>query len=121
MKKSTLIFLTFFVFYSSNLIGQVAIGTGEAPNLGILLQIQNLPINSSNNINANKGMILPRVELTDLNNLFPMFLIGYSKTEQDPIHTGLTVFNTNNNLTDGDGRGIYTWNGKKWIKAGFPF
>lgn len=75
--------------------------------------------------NATAGLGLPRVELTDVNELYPMFLSDpgdpesganeeylQNKTLIDSQHKGLIVYNT------GAGKalpeGIYYWNGAEW-------
>jgi uncharacterized protein (TIGR02145 family) len=59
-------------------------------------------------------MLLPRVELSDLNALHPMFTGTYDAAE-DAKHTGLTVYN----LKKCDGKfaqGVYTWTGTAWVQ-----
>ncbi|MEK6494036.1 hypothetical protein [Myroides odoratimimus] len=98
--------------------GQVIIGKPGIPAPGSILQLQNLETNQTDLENANKGLLLPRVFLTDVNNLYPMFSAGYNKTELDSAHSGLMVFNTNDNLFNGDGNGVYHWNGSNWSGLG---
>lgn len=97
----------------TNTYAQVTIGMSEAPLKGALLQLKSRKDNS-NLTNANQGLGLPRVELTSISDLFPMFPVGYDKSAQDKIHTGLIVYNVNEDLKDGDGKGIYYWDGEKW-------
>lgn len=102
---------------------QVTIGSGNAPEAGALLQLKE---NENKDANANKGMMLPRVQLTDANNLYPMFEVSPNsgtanssyntqilKTKEDSNHIGLIVYNTN--ICSLLGRGIYVWNGEEWI------
>jgi len=102
---------------------QVTVGLGSPPVEGAILQLK-----QRDNIGANstKGLALPRVSLTDLNNLFPMFTDngagGYNegvKADQDAMHIGLTVYNVN---TVGCiiRQGVFTWEGDKWIQLGKP-
>lgn len=109
----SIIFITIASLAFTNIYAQVTIGMTEAPAQGALLQLKNKEDNS-NWANSNQGLGLPRVELTSITNLFPMFPVGYDKSAQDRIHTGLIVYNTNEDLKDGDGKGIYYWDGEKW-------
>lgn len=47
-----------------------------------------------------------------------MFEIGYDESKYNQMHTGLVVYNINETLYDGDGEGIYIWDGEKWISLG---
>ncbi|MCC9043620.1 hypothetical protein LNQ81_13145 [Myroides sp. M-43] len=93
---------------------QITIGTGEPPVGGALLQIKNIEGTQGAGSNANKGVLLPRVNLKDTKMLYPMFEVGYNKSFQDPLHVGLMVYNTNADLLDSNGAGIYFWNGQSW-------
>ncbi|MBD8388166.1 FISUMP domain-containing protein [Dysgonomonas sp. BGC7] len=92
---------------------QVTIGSGIEPEKGALLDLKEQQ-KSDGTENATKGLMLPRVNLSDLNKLFPMFTGAYDAAE-DPKHTGLTVYN----LKGCDGifaKGVYTWTGTEWIQ-----
>lgn len=104
---------------------QVTIGTGSQPIEGALLQLKE---NDNLGINATKGVMLPRVYLSDQNNLFPMFedpnnagqanseyTDAQDKQEQDKIHTGLFVYNTNPCYPFG--KGSFVWNGQQWTSV----
>lgn len=93
---------------------QITIGIGEPPVGGMLLQLKNEENKLGDAANSNKGLLFTRVNLVDLNMLYPMFSVGYDKIYQDPIHTGLMVYNINADLKDGAGQGIYVWDGKRW-------
>lgn len=106
----------------SALKAQVTIGSGIPPVQGALLQLKE---NDNSAENASKGLMLPRVELSDINNLFPMFAdpgnpnspnadyaIPTYKDEQDKLHTGLVVYNMNRCAPFG--RGVFAWDGQKW-------
>lgn len=97
---------------------QVTIGSGTPPAEGALLQLKQ---NDDQGTNSTKGLLLPRVGLTDLDNLFPMFTSNGSgdynegvKADQDAVHAGLVVFNVN---TKGCAirPGIYAWDGLAWV------
>ncbi|MDM1349831.1 hypothetical protein HX017_14120 [Myroides marinus] len=98
----------------NNMFGQVTIGVGEPPMGGAILQIKTIEGVKGAGENSNKGVLLPRVGLKDMKMLYPMFEVGYDKSLQDPLHVGLVVFNTNANLLDSNGIGMYFWNGQSW-------
>jgi hypothetical protein len=50
----------------------VTIGSTNEPVAGAILQLKEKEVNDGSP-NSNKGIELPRVELTDKNQLFPMF------------------------------------------------
>lgn len=115
IKKVRAFYVLILLLLSTQAIAQVTIGLKEAPISGALLQLKNL--DSSVN-NADKGLLLPRVELTHIGNLYPMFPTDYNKIKEDPIHTGLVVYNVNEDLFNGDGAGFYVWDGEKWMGVG---
>ncbi len=101
---------------------QVTIGSADPPVKGALLQLKE---NESLNENSTKGLILPRVQLSDKENLFPMFSDtdpDYAdpghKAEQDKLHVGLVVYNTNTCLPFG--KGVFVWNGQRWTAISKP-
>lgn len=108
MVKRIILIYTFILF-PFIVSGQITIGTGKPANLGSLLDLK-----QSNTIGANstKGLLLPRVNLKDINYLYPMFAEGYDKNVEDLAHTGLTVYNVNNCFSEGVGP--YAWDGEKW-------
>jgi uncharacterized protein (TIGR02145 family) len=108
------IILTLFAALCTTAYGQVTIGSNNPPNNGALLDLNDQKPDATDNTTAKKGMMLPRVELSDLNKLYPMFNSGYAAGE-DKIHTGLMVYN----LKQCDGkfaRGVYTWTGTEWVQ-----
>lgn len=107
LKKTFIIFLG--ILTSLITTGQVTIGADEPPVEGAIL---NLKQNNSSDANSTKGLLLPRVNLEDLHNLFPMFKPGDNKGNEDLTHTGLTVYNVNNCFSEGNGP--YAWDGEKW-------
>lgn len=120
--KSLFILSSFIFFNTAILCSQVTIGLEKAPETGALLQLKEDDLSGENSA---KGLVLPRVQLTDINNLYPMFSpdpdnkydTPEKKSEQDALHTGLVVYNMNQCLGyTGDSKGVHTWNGNKWIK-----
>lgn len=121
-----LFYLTFITLLNITLgYSQVSIGNIEEPAEGALLQLKTIPNITDSSANSKKGMMLPRVDLTDNKNLFPMFLNSdgsvnslynsiTNKTLQDINHIGLLVYNTNNCLNRKFKEGLYVWNGNEW-------
>lgn len=107
---------------TTGLYGQITIGSGQKANPGTLLDLKMEG-------NTSKGLVLPRVKLTDTDNLYPMFETtpgsgtpnsNYNttakKAAEDALHTGLVVYNTNYCLAFGNG--LYIWDGTEWQKLG---
>lgn len=124
--------LFFLMVFGITLRAQVTIGSTEAPVSGASLQLKEIDGVSDGNINSYKGFGLPRVNLTDLNNLYPMFLSDPADPASLPIseyssnmasikaeHTGLLVLNIGKTNTDIK-PGVYYWNGTAWVKANAP-
>lgn len=113
--------------FSFTLHAQVVIGLDESPVSGALLQLKDKKNVVDDAVNAQRGLSLPRVALTQKNELYPMFLqdadnpaLGpnaeyiANKAAIDKVHTGLIVYN----LTEDDGKelclGLNQWDGKQW-------
>lgn len=113
-------FIFLFLFVIGEVRSQVTIGSTLKPKPGSLLDLKQ---DDNQDANSAKGLMLPRVSLTDFNKLYPMLEadIDYttSTTEQqkqDQLHIGLIVYNTNKCFgTEGTGKGIYTWTGSDWV------
>lgn len=111
-------------------LAQVTIGSGKPPITGSLLDLKEYDLtdpDSDNGTTATKGFNLPRVRLVDLHKLLPMFDnmgdantynkggIDYSKTAEDNKHVGLMVYNLTEDSDKGFSKGLYYWNGLKWV------
>jgi hypothetical protein len=118
--KIALICITLNGWFNVN--AQVTIGTELEPEKGVLLDLKERASNSTDNSTADKGMLFPRVTLTDKDNLFPMFesdgsggyQIGstlYNKGVEDKNHIGLIVYNVNTTLFS---PGLHMWDGVEW-------
>lgn len=118
------IILLFLPFVSLETSAQVTIGSSVKPNEGTILDLkQHAP--TSDNVTSSIGLALPRVELTDLKNLYPMLeespgsgipasnYQGASKAEEDLKHAGLLIYNLDQ--CHGIAGGVYIWSGAKWI------
>lgn len=96
LSKIQILFITFLLF-SLGVTAQVGIGT-TTPAGGSLLDLTS----------ADKGFLVPRVNIANLNTLTPITPASASTT------IGLLVWNTN----VGQGVGYHYWNGTRWIPLG---
>lgn len=127
MFLGTLLLLVSFLCASLAINAQVTIGSGEPTVAGALLQVKDKENIVDGTANASKGLALPRVNLSQKNQLFPMFLKDSSNPTSDPnddyaankasidqMHTGLIVYN----LVEDDDKelclGLNQWDGAKW-------
>lgn len=116
--------IAIILFMQLELDAQVTIGSNIGPNAGTLLDIKEYTAND--NTTTTKGMMLPRVNLTDMSNLYPMFLgdtdyennTANKKDTEDAIHTGLTVYNTSVDFCADIYPGVRVWDGAKWEPVG---
>jgi hypothetical protein len=95
MKKTVYLILSFLIGSSAAVFSQVIIGSTENPHPAAILDLQS----------TDKGLLLPRVSLTDVST--------FLQTSSDPdkaTAAGLLVFNDGTNLD----AGIYIWTGSKW-------
>ncbi|MDR1503518.1 MAG: fibrobacter succinogenes major paralogous domain-containing protein [Prevotella sp.] len=97
---------------------QVTIGSNIAPLGGSLLDLKE---NDSQGANSTRGLLLPRVQLSDVKNLYPIFTSngagGYvdaSKTDEDLRHTGLIVYVPKEFGDPINCPGAYSWDGNLW-------
>ncbi|MBK5721985.1 hypothetical protein JGH11_13990 [Dysgonomonas sp. Marseille-P4677] len=125
-----IILLVLYCLPFTGIYAQVTIGSGLAPNKGSILDLKEYKSVDSNKTTATKGLMLPRVELTDFTNLYPMFLEDNDykennagkKDSEDALHTGLTVYNISKDYCKEVYPGVYVWNGQEWILVGeYPF
>ncbi|MDM1361223.1 hypothetical protein SAMN04488018_10146 [Myroides marinus] len=106
LKKSCLIvLLTMGVFTSGKMYSQVSVGDPSPPLKGALLDIKQGP-SDANNTNSTKGVLFPRVFIADKTKL------GIDADTKALEYAGAQVYNTNDAL----GKGMYTWDGEKWMK-----
>lgn len=123
VKVISLIFILISCF-GNNLFSQVAIGSLEKPEAGALLQLKSISNATGTSPNADKGLLLPRVNLTDKNELYPMFWepstngptqeYQTNKDQLDKEHTGLIVYNMNEDYEKELCLGLNNWDGEKW-------
>lgn len=105
------LFFLSFICLSIGLKAQVTIGSGLEPNKGTLLDLKERnPINPAvDNSTADKGLGMPRINLTSMTTLIDI----NGGTGKEIEHTGLTVYNLS--TANGFEPGIYVWDGTKWI------
>lgn len=104
--------LTIGLFFSLYAQAQVTIGAGSTPLEGALLDLKQWEEETGIR-NSDKGLAIPRVLLTEIDNLKPM-LTG-TEPNYDLLktsHKGLMVYNVSS--TSPFVQGIYTWDGTKW-------
>lgn len=110
-----------FVYWGQ---AQITIGSNIKSNSGAILDLKEKE--SSNLATADKGLGLPRVDLTNPYKLYPMFETtpgsgvpnndyntSVLKDNVDKAHIGLIVYNINECFQGGVG--IYVWTGEKWV------
>jgi hypothetical protein len=101
---------------------QVTIGVGEKPNKGALLDLKEYT--DPDKTTSNKGLLLPRVNLTNLKPAGPDGLplsIGNTDGESWNLedHIGLVVYNVNKCIGgDQIPLGSYVWSGTEWQYLG---
>ena len=101
MKKVLFLLLFLVVLGAANVSAQVRIGGDGEPNEAAVLDL-----NEDGTTTGTKGLALPRVSLNSNDTL-----LGYSG-----LLEGMLVYNTNADMTDGDGVGVYYWDGNEWVK-----
>lgn len=112
--------MAIFSFYpASTLQAQITIGLDEEPLSGSLLQLKDSPNVAEGSANATKGLMLPRVNLTNLFPPTPAELsasIGGSDNWNIDTHIGLMVYNVREDQCAATPilAGTYVWSGEEW-------
>lgn len=127
------VLLIILINWNLSLFSQVTIGTEEKPVEGALLQLKTIQNAIGTTPNADKGLLMPRVNLSDKYELFPMLLADPTNSESgrnteyrnnkdslDKVHTGLLVYNTIENYKKGLCPGMNVWDGKMWKCLRYP-
>jgi hypothetical protein len=124
MKK---IILSAIILLISTLIlkSQVTIGSIAEPGKAALLDLKTKAPGSDNvtvDVGKPGGLILPRVQLADLNTLQPFIDLGSSEWAVGTVrdnnmkwHAGMMVYNLTDNALFKPG--IYFWDGNEWVAA----
>jgi len=111
MKKFFLVAGIFALMSITTLNAQVTIGINSTPLKGTLLELKESDV-ADDGANSTKGMMYPRVALSDPNNLAPM-LEGTDLTDANKLqYAGLTVYNVTEDVNFQ--KGLYVWDGAKW-------
>ena len=80
---------------------QVTIGADTVPHPGAVLDLHS----------TTRGLLLPHVALSDV------AVFGLAGTASEAV--GMMVYNTNASITNGNGVGVYVWDGNNWkVSAG---
>lgn len=106
------IFLCFFGILTYCLNAQVTIGAAYEPTQGTLLDLKETKSPEANSI---KGLLLPRVSITNLYKLNPIVKdndADYDKQKQ--LLTGSMIYNISKPSDTGFPQGVYTWDGNMW-------
>lgn len=123
-KNLAYLYIAFACFMiTSSATAQVTIGSNVSPEGGSVLDIKEFTPKSENQT-SDKGVVLPRVLLTNKNELYPMYwntaagseVAEYTSNKADlkRTHVGMTVFNVTN--TGDFVSGVHTWTGTEWRK-----
>lgn len=105
MKSCFTVLLILGVFTAGEVYSQVSVGDPSPPLKGVLLDIKQGP-SDANNTNSTKGVLFPRVFITDV------LKLGIDSDTKALEYAGCQVYNTN----DAIGKGMYTWDGVKWVR-----
>lgn len=104
------------------IFSQITIGSSESPLKGALLDLKQYSSLTLGGTTADKGLLLPRVELQSLKldgstytDLSQTIKEGTGSWSAD-MHTGLTVYNLA--TKEGICPGVYIWTGELWNKLG---
>jgi hypothetical protein len=121
------IILTLFAALCTAAYRQVTVGSGNKPVNGALLDIKEKD-EATGGVTATKGLLMPRVNLSKKDQLYPMFEStttpgtdnddyndGTKKSDQNKKHTGLVVYNVTPVPTEGLDVGVHSWDGTKWV------
>lgn len=107
--KKVLTILTLIVLcciVTTTSYAQVTIGSKEEPNQGALLDLKE---NKEKGVNSTKGLLLPRMNLSNTKSLQPIFDDEELTDKIKKDHIGLTIFNLKENYPLGLCKGVYTW------------
>jgi hypothetical protein len=100
MRKMIFLLLMLFLGALANLTAQTRIGATSDPHVSAVLDLNA----SDAAMTGNQGLALPRVAILNALNAAPV---------TNPAR-GLVVFNTKSDIANGNGIGVYVWDGSKW-------
>ncbi|MBK5719829.1 hypothetical protein JGH11_02970 [Dysgonomonas sp. Marseille-P4677] len=108
MKYKYLYILLVGIFFSEPILSQVTIGSGIKPNNGALLDLKQT---DKQGANSTKGLMLPRVKLTKMNDLSDLGVTSGDGQQQ----IGMVVYNVkNDDVCNVYPPGFYVWDGDIW-------
>ena len=93
MKKLLFLFFLITISYAN-----AQVGIGGNPDNSAMLDIQS----------TDKGLLIPRVNLSNITDT--------SLDGTNTVSEGMIIYNTNANITGGNGKGLYYFNGTQWQK-----
>lgn len=123
IKKITIVLVLFTFSYSLN--AQVTVGSAIEPEKAAILDLKDKKneVNPDELETADKGgFLLPRVKLNDITKFDVFSTVNETDGDistQKKRHTGLMVYNLNEQPDKNLEEGIYVWNGEKWEKSSF--
>lgn len=102
-----------------SLCAQISIGAKSEPVEGALLSLKQ---NDNSGENSTMGLLLPRVNLENRDELYPMFkpLDPLYTENEKMLHTGLIVYNLTKDFAADLCPGPYCWNGSRWDRLWDP-
>ena len=104
---------TCFLFVlTATMEAQVTIGSGNNPSNASLLDLKTQESPEGGVTSTTGGLLLPRVELKEINSLLP-FIAGGGTDIDKTSNKGLLVYNLTE--TTPFQIGLYAWNGVKWV------
>jgi hypothetical protein len=109
--KIKLLLLCLYLF--PDLQAQVTIGIMEMPAEGALLQLKNIAGAGNGEKNADKGLLMPRVSLSDYKSLSPALTTNLTAEEMKK-HAGLIVYNLTESTEKKLTKGLMVWSGVEW-------
>ena len=117
MVKKIITLVILSITSTLSIFPQVTIGNDEKPVAGALLQLSNLIGYGQGEANSTKGLLLPRVSITDPTSI--EMLDGALQIDAEK-YTGITVYNTTgtNNVCYTIPQGLLVWDGEKWNAVG---
>jgi len=115
MRKFRYMLVLPFFYLPLAIMAQVTIGSNVIPNPGAIVDLKEDGSSAQNSV---RGVNLPKVELQNINELYPMFTSGDAAytSDEKKIHTGLAIYNITDDLAKRLCPGPYVWNGGKWIR-----
>lgn len=94
---------------------QVSIGSDIKPLAGTILELKQFSPTVAGGANSTKGLLLPRVKLSEINSLID--INGVDASEHIG-HTGLMVYNMTTDFCKPLSPGVYVWAGVEWYRMG---